>query len=156
MSTQTESFKSQLSDPAAFVRVDLNDLDGPGLDWAVAQAAGIPVQFDPDQHQHQHVTMVWQVYPHGLVPFRPSADWSDAGPLIRQFQMALTPESHYGAEGTEMSDRWIADIYYDGGDHYTTEPARDELVAACRAIAVTKFGDTLNVPAELARTCASN
>lgn len=152
MSPQTKSVQTPRSESLAFVRVDLNELDGPALDWAVAQAAGILVQVDT--HHPQHVTMVCKVCPHGLVPFRPSGDWSDAGPLIRQFQVALTPESHYGAEGTEMSERWIANIYYDGGDQYTTDPARDELVAACRAIVATKFGDTLNIPAELARTYA--
>ncbi len=66
---------------------------------------------------------------------------------MRDYQVALNPEAHNGAEGTETSERWIANIYY-CGDQYTTEPARNELVALCRAVVVTKFGDWVSVPVE--------
>ncbi|MBM5458736.1 DUF2591 family protein [Pseudomonas sp. P66] len=132
---------------AGFVAVHLNDLDGPALDWAVAKAAGIDIKIVPPVHKE--VARIFCVTPHGFGSFRPSSDWADAGPLLREFQVALTPEAHYGAEGTETSERWIANIYYAAGEQYTTEPCRNELVALCRAIVVTKFGETIHVPVEL-------
>ncbi|WP_439126235.1 MAG: phage protein NinX family protein (plasmid) [Pseudomonas rhizophila] len=132
---------------SGFVRIYLEELDGPALDWAVAQAAGINVQIESPQYQN--LARAYRVTSRGLSPFRPSTEWADAGPLMREYQVALNPEAHNGAEGTETSERWIANIYYSGGDQYTTEPARNELVALCRAVAVTKFGDWVSVPVEL-------
>jgi hypothetical protein len=132
---------------SGFVQIYLEELDGPALDWAVAQAAGIKVQIESPQHQN--LARAYRVTSRGLIPFRPSTDWAHAGPLLREYQVALNPEAHYGDEGTETSERWIANIYYSGGDQYTTEPARNELVALCRAVVVTKFGDWVSVPVEL-------
>lgn len=132
---------------AGFVRIHLEELDGPALDWAVAQAAGINVQIVSPQYQN--LARAYRATSRGFVPFRPSTDWTHAGPLLREYQVALTPESHYGDEGTETSERWTANIYYSGGDQYTTEPARNELIALCRAVVVTKFGDWVSVPIEL-------
>jgi hypothetical protein len=69
-------------------------------------------------------------------------------PIDARLPGGVYPEAHNGAEGTETSERWIANIYY-CGDQYTTEPARNELVALCRAVVVTKFGDWVSVPVEL-------
>lgn len=132
---------------SGFVRIHLEELDGPALDWAVAQAAGIKVQIECPQYQN--LTRAYRVTSRGLSLFQPSTDWAHAGPLLREYQVALNPEAHYGAEGTENSERWIANIYYSGGEQYTTEPARNELVALCRAVVVTKFGDWVSVPVEL-------
>lgn len=147
MHTQHEATPSPVAVQTGFVPFDINQLDGPALDWAVAQAAGICVQILPAA-ANDVVRARW-VTPHGFGSFRPSSDWSDAGPLLREFQVALYPEAHDGREGTEMSERWVANVYYESGLQYTTEPCRNELIALCRAIAVTKFGETVNVPAEL-------
>jgi hypothetical protein len=80
-----------------------------------------------------------------------SSDWDFGGPLIQQYQVALTPEAHDGREGTEMSERWLANIYYGGGDQYSTDACDHALIAACRAIVATKFGDTIQVPEEFAQ-----
>lgn len=150
MSLLREIAPSPLQPLAGVVEVHLNDLDGPALDWAVAMVVGRNMQILPAQLQN--VRRAYWVTPAGLAAFRPSSDWSDAGPMLRQFQVALTPEAHFGDEGTEMSERWIADIYYEAGEHYTTELCRNELVALCRAIVVTKFGETIPVPIELGLT----
>ena len=80
------------------------------------------------------------------IPPSYSTDWDFGGPLVQQYQVALAPEAHHGAEGTEMSDRWQADIYYGGGEQYTTDYCDSALIAACQAIVATKFGDTISVP----------
>ncbi|MFJ3109947.1 phage protein NinX family protein [Pseudomonas putida] len=147
MHTQHEATASPVALPTGFVPFHINQLDGPALDWAVAQAAAIPVKILPAA-PNDVVRAHW-VTPHGFGSFRPSSDWSDAGPLLREFQVALYPEAHDGREGTEMSERWVANVYYEGGLQYTTEPCRNELIALCRAIVVTKFGETVSVPSDL-------
>ncbi|KQT57586.1 hypothetical protein ASG54_12905 [Aureimonas sp. Leaf460] len=86
----------------------------------------------------------------------PDADWKEGGPLIAHYQVALIPEAHDGMEGTEMSERWYANVYYAGGEEYTTEHCETPLVAACQAIVATKFGDTVLVPRELVGASSSD
>lgn len=130
-----------------FYTVSLDEIDGPALDWAVAQAIGLSVQILPAYYQN--LTRAYGVTPNGFSSFRPSSDWATAGPLLREYQVSLTPEAHFGAEGTEMSERWEATVFYSAGEQHTVAPCRNELVALCRAIVVTKFGEIINVPKAL-------
>lgn len=81
--------------------------------------------------------------------WQPSTDGDQCMDLIAKYQVALIPEAHDGLEGTEASERWYADVYYGGGEQYTTEHCDTALIAACRAIVATVFGDTVQVPKEL-------
>ncbi|MBV4552336.1 DUF2591 domain-containing protein [Pseudomonas sp. SWRI102] len=129
------------------IEVKTAELEGVALDWAVALAAGwvsarlTPIITPSKTYYEVHA-------PSGL-QLRPSTDWGQGGPLIVKYQVALVPEAHDGLEGTEMSERWYADIYYGGGQQYTTEHCNTALVAACRAIVCAELGDTLSIPAEL-------
>lgn len=69
--------------------------------------------------------------------------------LITQYQIALIPESHDGWVGTELSERWYANIYFEGGNEFTTGMCETPLIAACRAIVGMKFGDEIEIPKEL-------
>lgn len=130
------------------IEVKTAELEGVALDWAVALAAGwasarlIPIITPSKTYYEVHA-------PSGL-ELRPSTDWCQGGPLIAKYQVALIPEAHDGHEGTEMSERWKADVYYAGGEQYTTDHCDTALIAACRAIVATKFGDAVCIPAELA------
>lgn len=130
-----------------FVEVKTQDLSGAALDWAVAQVAGwvsariVPIITPSKTYYEIHA-------PSGL-QLRPSSDWSQCGPLVARYQVALIPEAHDGLEGTEMSERWYADIYFDGGNQYTTERCDTALIAACRAIVASALGETVNMPKEL-------
>nr|WP_294974929.1 phage protein NinX family protein [uncultured Pseudomonas sp.] len=130
-----------------FVEVKTADLSGVALDWAVAQAAGwvsarmVAIMVPSKTYYEIHA-------PSGL-ELRPSTDWCQCGPLIAKYQVALVPEAHDGHEGTEMSERWYADIYYGGGQRYTTEHCDTALIAGCRAIVASAFGDTVKIPKEL-------
>lgn len=127
------------------IEVNTADLAGAALDWAVAQAEAVPVAIAAP-----HYGTDWRVYkPDFGGKYSPSTDWAVGGPLIAKFQVALIPETHDGMEGTEMSERWYADAYYGGGEQYTTEHCDTALIAACRAIVATKFGDSVQVPKEL-------
>ncbi|MGN8276644.1 phage protein NinX family protein [Pseudomonas sp. SMN5] len=129
------------------IEVKVGDLTGAALDWAVAKAAGwvaariVPI-LTPSKTYYEIQA------PSGL-QLNPSVDWARCGPLIEKYQVAPIPEAHDGLEGTEMSERWYADIYYDGGEQYTTEHCDSPLIAACRAIVASVFGDTVNIPVEL-------
>ena len=127
------------------IEVKTADLTGAALDWVVAQVEAVPVAIAAP-----HYGTDWRVYkPDFGGKYSPSTDWAIGGPLIARFQVALIPEVHDGMEGTEMSERWYADVYYDGGEQYTTEHCDTVLIAACRAIVATKFGDSVQVPKEL-------
>jgi hypothetical protein len=129
------------------IEVKTADLIGPALDWAVAKAAGwvsariVEIMTPSKTYYEIHA-------PSGL-ELRPSTDWCQCGPLVAKYQVALVPEAHDGREGTEMSERWYADVYYGGGQQYTTEHCDTALIAACRAIVATEFGDAVQVPKEL-------
>lgn len=78
--------------------------------------------------------------------YHPTTNWRHSGPLIAEHQIMICPESHDGAEGSELSDRWYANVYFDGGDEYTTNMCDSALIAACRAIVGMKFGDEIDLP----------
>ena len=127
------------------VEVKTADLTGAALDWMAAQVEAVSVAIAAPRYGTD-----WRVYkPDFGGKYSPSTDWAVGGPLIAKFQVALIPEAHDGMEGTEMSERWYADVYYGGGEQYTTEHCDTVLIAACRAIVATKFGDSVQVPKEL-------
>lgn len=120
-----------------FVEVKTAELIGMALDWAVALA-----DRGPDRMPSAAQFKVWGDY-------RPSTSWMEGGPLIVSYQVALVPEANDGEVGTESSDRWIAEIYYDGGEHYATGACDSALIALCRAIVAAKLGDVVQVPVVL-------
>lgn len=120
------------------IEIKTEDLSGRLLDCLVAMVLnGAEKVF----HNSDGYTNRWH-----HIPVCYSSDWDFGGPLVQQFQVALVPEAHVGDEGTEHSDRWYADIYYDGGNQYTTGFKDHALIAACQAIVATKFGDSVKVP----------
>ncbi|MEK2607835.1 phage protein NinX family protein [Pseudomonas shirazensis] len=129
------------------IEVKTASLVGSALDWAVAVATDAG---DVDITENG-VSCIYQLPEGGCWTnlYQPSVDWSQAGPLITEYQVALIPEAHDGKEGTERSGRWGADVYYKGGEQYTTEHCDTALIAACQAIVATEFGDTVQVPKEL-------
>lgn len=120
-----------------FVEVKTSELVGTALNWAVALA-----DRGADRMPSAAQFKVWGDY-------RPSINWSEGGPLIDRYQVALVPEANDGDIGTESSSRWIAEIYYDGGEHYATDACDSALIALCRAIVAAKLGDVVQVPVVL-------
>ncbi|TFF13683.1 DUF2591 domain-containing protein [Pseudomonas sp. BCA14] len=140
--------------------VKTQDLTGTALDWAMAMAVHDKVYCYPDGglcppegtvSLNEDDNSLWTNiggFHHGD-RWSPSTDWNQTGPLIEKYQIALIPEAHDGLEGTVMSERWYADIYYNGGQQYTTEHCETPLTAACRAIVGANLGDTVSIPTEL-------
>ena len=130
------------------IEVKTADLAGEALGWAVATTEGLNPRLEPPQYGNP-----WRVFCDTTFGnskrYKPWEDWAVGGPLIVRYQVSIIPVPHRGAEGEEISDLWYADVYYKGGNQYTTEDCSTALVAACQAVVATKFGDTFQVPKEL-------
>lgn len=131
------------------IEVKTADLIGPALDWAVAKAEGL-----------DHTIYFYRYGGYWVVPvvkdgynperkvdwFSPSTDWSQGGPLIEKYTIAL--ESADADPGADW--RWNARFECDGAGHTgTPKCGSTPLIAACRAIVAAKLGDVVQVPAEL-------
>ena len=125
------------------IEVKTAELIGPALDWATAKAS--ETKIDDSRGKELRI----DIAPGFQSPWIPSVNWYQGGPLIVQYQVAIIPEAHDGLEGTEMSERWYANVYFNAGEEYTTEHCDTALIAACRAVVGTVFGDTVSVPKEL-------
>lgn len=66
--------------------------------------------------------------------------WEDIGPIIQDLQIMLLPEAHDGNEGTENSERWMANVFYSGGEEFTTQYVESPQLAAALAALVALSG----------------
>lgn len=131
-----------------FVEVKTSELIGPALDWAVAKAIGYQVvEVPPDFHGNNAGEVL---APAGLIEsgyrwpnvgrVHPAAfcknwsvDWEHGGPLFDLYCSALN----------KSESGWWALAGKRIGEGETA------MVAICRAIVATKFGEVAQVPAEL-------
>lgn len=104
-----------------FVEVKTAELIGPALDWAVGVADGNPMRVPVSD-------VVWSDH-HGS--YSPSINWAQCGPLF---------DKHCSALNKSESGWWT----HAGNRIGEGETA---MVAICRAIVATKFGDVAQVPA---------
>lgn len=129
------------------MEINVNNLTGPALDWAVGTAIGKPMVIRSPIGRPSEPVKVWeQVGDHGgVVWFAPSVNWGQGGPLIDKFKMSV------------MSDEDTCDFVASIGTwrlfkkSHKTRWSRGPtaLVAACRAIVSAKLGPVANVPDEL-------
>lgn len=123
-----------------FVEVNSAELDGPALDWAVAIA---------DEEEHPQV-YGGVVYVNGTkmdafaVEYRPSTNWSQGGPLLDIYDIALNGGQPCGERAIYATLRAVDD---EVALPTATGPTR--LIAASRVIVVAKLGDMVMVPNEL-------
>lgn len=127
------------------MKIKTSELEGVALDWAVAKAVKANVR-RVSEGRRMTVDYRGDTF---IGCWEPSIDWSQGGPLIQKYQVCIEPEAHDGMPGTETSEKWVANIYYNGGDQYTTDPRPTPLIAACEAIIAAEFGDEIEVPHEL-------
>ncbi|WP_256804539.1 DUF2591 domain-containing protein [Pseudomonas putida] len=133
------------------IEVKTADLVGEQLAWAVGKAEGLDVFLAPPQYGNP-----WRVFARysytvteHIKRYNPWEDWALGGPLAVKYQISLIPEAHEGPDGTELSERWRASVYYKAGEHYGTDYCGAALIAACQAVVATEFGDSVQVPKEL-------
>lgn len=119
------------------IEVKTAELSGSALDWAVAKA--VP-------QKHWPVILGGKVYldtDYDHIPYSPSTDWSQGGPLIQKHGCDLNCIA--------PANCWEANCWDDlvptPGLHL--QEAETPLIAACRAIVAAKLGDVVQVPAEL-------
>jgi hypothetical protein len=116
------------------VKHKVSELEGDLLDAAVALADGGKYEWDRDDYGQRFMaeTMLGD---HGFyrVPFRPSNDWSAAGPIIERERITLICVD---------DGLWHAtlDMHDEGGSRGPTP-----LVAAMRAYVASKLGETVEL-----------
>ncbi len=118
-----------------FVEVKTQDLSGAALDWSVAKADGVEISL---AGAHPHAVVDGRL----VGNYAPSTKWSQGGPLIESGELTVEP-SAWDWKGACVLWRAQAegeDVYF---EHVNL------LVAAMRAFAHSKLGDTVSVPREL-------
>ena len=154
------------------MKIKTSELIGSALDWAVAAALGGHAQEtgSNDLHSGKH----WVI--HGFSAMRwddwtPSGDWSQCGPLIESNQVYLEPPHDVHRAFLNEKTGKISGIWQTYESWHATVSARvrtlppkhegfpglvgrgegeTALVAACRAIVASVFGDEIEIPQELA------
>lgn len=129
------------------IEANVGNLSGEALSWAVAKAEGLnvimasPVYCNP-----------WRVFVRYTgevtvreVRYAPGTNWADGGPLIEKHLVEFTVE-HKGLIFACLVDENGMPVIFDEV-HGVFGPTY--LIAACRAIVLTHFGDTVQVPKEL-------
>ena len=126
------------------MEVNVSDLTGMALDWAVGMAVGKRLVIRSPIGQPSGPRVVWeQVGGHGgLVWFAPSGNWAHGGPLLDQFQ----PDMKIGNDGLV-----VALLHAEMDDPLPLTMCRGEtyLIALCRVIVADRIGSVVNVPDEL-------
>ena len=114
------------------IEVKTADLIAPALDWAVGEVEGW--WLEEPYHLRYSDNRIWcNEHSYGYCP---SEDWSQGGPLIEKYEVAIEP----------FAAGWFAEVAGSGKDQYDDVPP---LVVACRAIVAAELGDVVRAPAEL-------
>ncbi|WP_336334671.1 DUF2591 domain-containing protein [Pseudomonas putida] len=128
----------------ALIEVKTADLAGEALGWAVGKAEGLDVFLAPPEYGNP-----WRVFARyqgeAIVHtkrFNPWEDWALGGPLMDKRQALV---GTYQIPG--LADKASARLHHE--DQVLWHSGETALIAICRAIVATKFGDVVQVPKEL-------
>ncbi|WP_288080656.1 phage protein NinX family protein [Pseudomonas sp.] len=119
------------------VEVKVSELSGAALDWAVAIAGAVTEVDNGLRFRRDGRPTVGGDF---VIPYEPSVNWSQGGPLIEEHRISLE----------DIGIGWIASPRCCTTDKGSMEPQDSEslLIAACRAIVAAKLGETVSVPSE--------
>ena len=122
------------------MKVKTSELIGPALDWAVAQCEGKIYGY-----KHQLVDDCRDV-----IPYTPSTDWSQGGPLIERENLGLEKHRLDGPYQWAACD-WHPVVVQ---GHTCLERSKyvygpTSLIAAMRCFVASHLGDEVDVPEEL-------
>ena len=89
------------------------------------------------------------------IPYRPSADWAQGGPIIEREMIDLRKVYSNGRPSTNPYDCWKAEIVFRdeklvAGDFFAYGPT--PLIAAMRGYVASRLGNEVEVPKELVCT----
>jgi len=124
-------------------RIAIEDLIGPDLDWAVAQAEGIEVVQPKGWFNGAQVHLA-RAFPYGPPSYEPSRLWSLAGPIIEAERISVFREA--------FDDWWTATLDIEVGNcWHVSDPSQGEtaLIAAMRCHVRNKLGEFVEVPSRL-------
>lgn len=125
-------------------RVKTADLTGAALDWAVAKCEGEkygPPTFRVHQNSKGATVYLNAGMQQSGIPYRPSTDWAQGGPIIERDGM------HVDCLRQGKAPVWEAWPYASGTKHIQQGPT--PLIAAMRCFVASKLGDEVDVPEEL-------
>jgi len=144
----------------ATTTINTQDLTGAALDWAVAKAShGMRTQQIKAGGPVHIVRMSGACDP---LPYSPSTDWSQAGPIIESEGINLRAVRKEGHEfdgqwlamsasraGTGEMVRWVKFFWNGGKQERCRWQGETPLVAAMRCYVASKLGASVEVPAEI-------
>ncbi|MNR03127.1 hypothetical protein D3C85_1190080 [compost metagenome] len=114
-----------------------SSLIGLPLDWAVAQATDTKIIVYTEHLFHGPSPIIrlsnWDRW-------EPSINWNQCGPLIEEFLIQLIPS---GGGWEAQTDLRL------GSSHWVRSYGETPMVSICRAVVMSKFGDTVSIPKEL-------
>ena len=112
------------------MKIKTSEATGPVLDYLVAKCAGVNVRLDRVQGPVISNVLGWFHY-------RPSADWSQGGPIIEREMVMLLRQD---------SGPWLASVC---DEKYPWGEGPTPLIAAMRCYVASKLGEEVEVPEEL-------
>lgn len=126
--------------------VQVKDLEGVTLDWAVAKCLGLPIRLDPMGFGSGSEAGYWiwddapggKMLKIGVGGYSPSTDMSQGGNFLEQEQISL-------ASPSPIDDRWTAMMWR--FSHAVNGPTA--LVAISRCVVLSRMGETIEVPETL-------
>lgn len=131
----------------------VSELSGEDLNRAVAMALGMQVYLIQDRQawakDRTSVAMKWVTSSTGAKPTWMQAlaipnfvsSWVHTGPLIEQFQVALS--------WSDMFDNWRAVIERQPEDQFVDEDGATALEAICRAVVAIQYGEEIDMGEQL-------
>ena len=128
------------------VRINVNYLAGPALNWAVAIALGWKWKKEDEKiilaRPPKNIRMGKAFDTLGLNYFQPTNSWSTAGPIIERELITLIP---YVNKQGEYDNEWEAEDF----DERYPMCGPTPLIAAMRCYVASKLGEIVEVPREL-------
>ena len=119
------------------MKVKTSELIGPALDWAVAKCVGVETTIWFRGSDDPSGPAGWFYDYDRTIPYTPSTDWAQGGPIIEREEIAV-------GKGWEQ---WAA---FKDADTEDGVLGPTPLIAAMRCYVASKMGDTIDVPDELA------
>jgi hypothetical protein len=113
--------------------MNVSELTGLALDWAVAKCEGVTVDYVDDEINRCLLMRMGG-------RFNPSTNWAQAGSIIEREGIGIAPQ-----EFISGGQVWLSMLF--GGSHESQGPT--PLVTAMRAYVTECIGDEIDIPTEL-------
>jgi hypothetical protein len=113
------------------MKIKSSELKDAALDWAVAKA-----RYGKDMEAVMNHPAV------ANIPYKPSTDWRQGGPIIEHMDIAVVP-----VDDSDLPDKWKACDVLIGSEVWLF--GATPLKATMRCYVASKLGDEVDVPDEL-------